>query len=256
MAKDPAVLWYWNDWQGGTVTLNRHLKGCYIDLLHAQFNNGRLSLAQVKTVLGVDFAQGWPALQAKFKKDGSDNYYNERLDEEIQKRRAFSKKQSDTAKKRWGDKSGNATAYAKGMPLENENEIENAIVVKDGGPGEELPGPVKGIFTDMIDKQIELTDLQIQNTITFVRIVSKKTLTVQEVRDYWDAFKINQFYKHEWKPSFEDVVSHFQHSLKIEKQKNGTHQQAFKPGNKSTGAEQLLSSLKEDIRSGASDHQG
>jgi len=40
--KDPAVLWYWNDWGGGTRTMSRQLKGCYMDLLEAQFNSGPL----------------------------------------------------------------------------------------------------------------------------------------------------------------------------------------------------------------------
>jgi len=39
MAKDPAVLWYWGDWAGGTATFNRFLKGCYMDLLTAKINN-------------------------------------------------------------------------------------------------------------------------------------------------------------------------------------------------------------------------
>jgi hypothetical protein len=251
MAKDPAVLWYWNDWQSGTVTLSRHLKGCYMDLLHAQFNNGRLSLAQIKTVLGVDFAQAWPALQAKFKKDGNDNYYNERAEFEKIKRQTYSESRR---------KNGVRPHMPKHMHThkDNVNENETAIVVKDGGLGEELPGPVKGLFTDLIDKQIELTDLQIGKTIEFVRIMSKKMLTVQEVKDYWDAYKINQFYKHEWYSGFEAVVSHFRNSLKIEKQKNGTHQQTpgKRPGRKSEGAEQLLASLKGDLAAGAEDHSG
>ena len=40
MAKDPAMLWYWADWHSGTATMSRFLKGCYMDLLHAQFNSG------------------------------------------------------------------------------------------------------------------------------------------------------------------------------------------------------------------------
>ncbi len=51
MAKDPATLWYWGDWQGGTSTFTRHLKGCYMDLLNAQFNNGHLSLDEIKKTI-------------------------------------------------------------------------------------------------------------------------------------------------------------------------------------------------------------
>lgn len=234
MGKDPAVLWYWNDWQGGTVTLNRHLKGCYMDLLHAQFNNGRMSLSQIKTVLGVDFAQAWPALQAKFKKDGNDNFYNERAEEEKLKRNGFLESRKSNGAKGGRPKKPNGYPYAKPKNnlAENVNENESTIVIKDGGMGEGLPAPISGIFTDMIDKQIELTDLQIANTIEFIRITSKKTLTVQDVSDHWSAFKINQFYKHEWYSSYEEVVSHFRNSLK-KQILNGTHQQSLngsKPG--------------------------
>lgn len=89
MAKDPAVLWYWSDWNSGTSTLSRFLKGCYMDLLHAQFNNGHLSLEEIKTVLGSDFGSSWPALQKKFSVDPAGNFFNERLEQEQLKRKSF-----------------------------------------------------------------------------------------------------------------------------------------------------------------------
>lgn len=89
MAKDPAMLWYWNDWNSGTVTLSRYLKGCYIDVLHAQFNNGHLSLEEIKTVLGSDFESSWPTLQKKFETDQNGLFFNKRLEQEQEKRRAF-----------------------------------------------------------------------------------------------------------------------------------------------------------------------
>lgn len=107
--KDPALLWYFNDWTGGTVTLSRHLKGCYIDLLSAQFNNGKLSIDEIKTVLGSDFGSSWPALQKKFKFEDS-LYFNERLQQEKDKRINF------TASRR-----SNAKAYAPATAEHMEN---------------------------------------------------------------------------------------------------------------------------------------
>lgn len=86
--KDPALLWYFNDWTGGTVTMNRHQKGAYIDLLAAQFNNGPLSLIEIKTVLGSDFGSTWPTIQKKFKSENG-LYFNERLQIERDKRSSF-----------------------------------------------------------------------------------------------------------------------------------------------------------------------
>lgn len=212
MAKDPATLWYWNDWQGGTVTLTRHLKGCYIDLLHAQFNNGRMTLSQIKTVLGVDFANAWPILQAKFKKDDKGHFYNERAELEKNKRQNFVQSRSN-------NKSGRKKSHDSNMNkhMDNVNENESAIVVKDEGSGEETLGPVSGLFTDLIDKQIELTEMQIGSTIVFIRLTCHTKITEQEIKDRWEAFKINQFWKHEWYPDFENVVTHFRNSLKLEK---------------------------------------
>ena len=89
MAKDPAMLWYWADWHSGTATMSRFLKGCYMDLLHAQFNSGPLSLEEIKTVLGSDFGTSWPTVQKKFKKSPDGLFFNERLEAEKEKRKKF-----------------------------------------------------------------------------------------------------------------------------------------------------------------------
>lgn len=139
MAKDPATLWYWNDWNGGTMTFTRHLKGCYMDLLAAQFNSGPLSLEQIKTVLGTDQAS-WTVLSKKFKRevnsDGIEVFFNERMETEKQKRSEHSKKQAENVKKRWDKYNGNTTVYTKPIPLENE--IENEKEFLKGGMGEKL----------------------------------------------------------------------------------------------------------------------
>jgi hypothetical protein len=117
--KDPAVLWYWNDWSGGTITLSRHLKGCYMDLLHAQFNAGHLSLDEIKTVLGSDFGSTWSTLQKKFKQDDKGLYYNERLVTESDKRKNFTKSRRENAK---GEKH-----MPEHMEIENEDVNKNII---------------------------------------------------------------------------------------------------------------------------------
>lgn len=134
MAKDPAFLFYPGDWQGGTATLNRHLKGCYIDLLIAQFNNGPLSLDEIKTVLGTDFQQAWPTLKKKFKVTDENLFFNERLATEQKKRAEHSQKQKDRIKDYWDRKKNvfqntavSTEANTGEVPLEDriENENEN-----------------------------------------------------------------------------------------------------------------------------------
>lgn len=98
MAKDPAFLFYPNDWLGGTMTLTRHQKGCYIDLLVAQFNSGPLSLEKIKTLLGADYGSSWPTLQEKFTYEEG-RFFNERLETEKVKRRDYVARQSENGRK-------------------------------------------------------------------------------------------------------------------------------------------------------------
>lgn len=124
--KDPAVLFYFNDWQGGTVTFSRFLKGCYMDLLHAQFNSGGLSLDEIKTVLGSDFGQSWPTLQKKFQ-IGEDNlYYNKRLLFEKTRRKEFSLKQKERVNNRYKKTNSLGTTNNESKNI-NEIEIDSEI---------------------------------------------------------------------------------------------------------------------------------
>ena len=134
MAKDPAVLWYWGDWYSGTSLMSRFLKGCYMDLLHAQFNNGRLSLEEIKICLGSDFGTSWPTIQKKFTRDENGMFFSERLEREKNKREEFCKSRSN-------NKSGRKKSYDKShdkhMINHMENENENEVLEEEKeGPGE------------------------------------------------------------------------------------------------------------------------
>jgi len=128
MAKDPAMLWYWGDWYSGTSLLSRFLKGCYMDLLHAQFNNGRLSVEDIKTCLGSDFGTSWPALQKKFKQDESGLFFNERFEQEKNKRKDYSQSRRDNISKRYSKATHEAT-HVIDMKVDKENENENSISI-------------------------------------------------------------------------------------------------------------------------------
>lgn len=112
--KDPAFLFYPNDWMGGTLTLNRHQKGCYIDLLVAQFNNGPLELEEIKIILGADFGQ-WNSLSKKFSFMNG-RYSNPRLEQEKSKRSTFTASRRSNAK---------AYAIATGEHMEDINKNIN-----------------------------------------------------------------------------------------------------------------------------------
>lgn len=148
--KDPAFLFYPGDWQGGTTTFSRHLKGAYIDVLVALFNNnGKLPIEDIKTVLGSDFGLSWPTLQKKFKfLDGL--YFNERLLTEMEKRSNFTLSRRKNAKH---------------MPkhMEDVNEDRNEDVIIKSIYGEF--GNVK-LFEDEYQKLI--TSLGEKNTLIII----------------------------------------------------------------------------------------
>lgn len=85
MAKDPAFLFYPNDYIGGTMGMTFEEKGAYIELLMTQFNRGHMTSQVIGQVVG----QLWVKIQDKFKIDASGLYYNERLELEIDKRKTF-----------------------------------------------------------------------------------------------------------------------------------------------------------------------
>jgi hypothetical protein len=119
MAKDPAFLFYPNDYLGGTMGMSFEMKGAYIDLLIFQFNNHHFTEAQAQQVLSICFTRVWDMLKSKFKNEGENGefYYNERLRIEVEKRKAFTESRKINALQRGKHKK----AYAQHMGNENEN---------------------------------------------------------------------------------------------------------------------------------------
>jgi len=88
MAKDPAFLFYPGDWLGGTMGMSFETKGVYLELLLLQFNNHHFSEEQAKHMLNTCFAKNWHKVKHKFKKEGK-FYYNEKLRNEIDRRKKY-----------------------------------------------------------------------------------------------------------------------------------------------------------------------
>lgn len=220
MPKDPAVLFYFDHWRGGTMTMTRHLKGCYIDLLDAQFNQGHLSLEEIRIVLGNDFAV-WGSLSKKFAVDEAGKYFNERLQLEQEKRKKFIGHQSENGKKGGRPKKktrGLNLGKPKKKPLVNVDININEDLIKDRGVGE-------GFFLNEITMQ-DLTKVEINAIRSFILAACQKKITDDDVGRYWEAFRINNSKNHEWYGSHEKLLIHFRHSLKNElnKKSNGTTQ--------------------------------
>lgn len=86
MAKDPAVLLYTSDFLTGTILMSNEQVGAYIRLLCLQHQKQRLSEKDMLKICGTHDADVFD----KFIKDENGLYYNERLDNEANRRRNYS----------------------------------------------------------------------------------------------------------------------------------------------------------------------
>jgi uncharacterized protein YdaU (DUF1376 family) len=238
--KDPAVLWYWNDWSGGTQTLTRHQKGCYMDLLHAQFNSGPLSLEEIKIVLGNDFAM-WGVLSKKFKETEDGLFFNERLAAEKSKREAYneSRRNNRSNKNKSYDKTYDIT-YENHMSshMENENENINEIDFKEkGGMGEKEKIPYEKIVESFNFICISLPKVQALTESRKAKIRSrwKELGSYEKFVDLFSATQNTPFCtgdnKTHWKASFDWLMDNDKNYLKVLEgnyQKQASHGNNFK----------------------------
>ena len=83
--KDPAVLFYTEAYLVGTKLMTYEQKGKYMDLLCLQHQQGHLSEDDMLAICG----ERDPRIFAKFLIDENGLYYNERMEEESIKRKAY-----------------------------------------------------------------------------------------------------------------------------------------------------------------------
>jgi uncharacterized protein YdaU (DUF1376 family) len=156
MSKDPAFLFYPNDYIGGTMGMTFEEKGAYIELLMLQFNRGHMT----SHMIGQTVGQLWDKIHDKFIKDDKGFYYNQRLDIEIENRKAY-------VSSRYNNLKGtNQYSKIKGhMTSHMENENINYI----------------SLFNKVIkENKIELTDEFKSLIIEWLKYKSEKRQTYKE----------------------------------------------------------------------------
>ena len=84
--KDPAFLFYSNDFLSGTMLMTNEQIGQYIKLLCLQHQKGRLKEKDMLNICKTHDED----IFSKFKKDENGNYYNQRLEDEILRRKKYS----------------------------------------------------------------------------------------------------------------------------------------------------------------------
>lgn len=94
--KDPAVLFYYQDFLVGTEFMTDEEIGKYIRILCHQADKGRLSKQQVLSICKASAIS--KSIQEKLKIDNDGFYYNERMEMEKEKRRKFAESRRNNAK--------------------------------------------------------------------------------------------------------------------------------------------------------------
>lgn len=128
MSKDPAFLFYPNDWLGGTLGMTFEEKGAYIEILMMQFNRGHMKESMIIQVIGSN----WDCIKSKFIQDELGLWYNVRLESEQTKRKAYSESRRNNKKGK--NQYSNSTydrSYDQHMigHMENENEDVNKDII-------------------------------------------------------------------------------------------------------------------------------
>lgn len=97
MTKDPAFLFYYQDFAYGTRRMTFAEKGAYIELLCEQADSGHLTLENIKRILKDSFSI-WDSICSKFIVDENGNYYNEVLDNHLNKRKKYTESRRNNLK--------------------------------------------------------------------------------------------------------------------------------------------------------------
>lgn len=136
MAKDPAFLFYSQDFFLGTATMSFEDKGKYIHIMCLMHQQGRLDEETIRFTVGSVSVK----LKNKFKIDENGFWYNSRLEEETKKRNHFTKTRRDNGSKGGRPKKdktdrllvGLATGNHSGSHMGNENDnINNTSIYTD-----------------------------------------------------------------------------------------------------------------------------
>ncbi len=128
MSKDPAFLFYSQDFFTGVATLTNEQVGKYIRLLCLQHQKGLLTEKDMLFICGSYDED----IFCKFKQDSDGKYFNVRLRKEVDKRFEYSKSRSKNRSSSKSDTNQNndsnhminiCSTYDNHMENENENEI-------------------------------------------------------------------------------------------------------------------------------------
>lgn len=183
--KDPAFLFYSSDFLSGTMLMTDEDVGKYIRLLCLQHQKGHLKEKDMLSICKT-FNED---IFSKFKKDEEGNYYNERLEYESNKRKAYSESRRNNRKKREEietyeeDMKNICNSYEKHMGNENVNINKNKnININNRKRGSKGKRKEEKTFDDVFAENNFSEDLEkaIKDFIE-MRKMMKKPMTVRSL---------------------------------------------------------------------------
>jgi uncharacterized protein YdaU (DUF1376 family) len=220
MAKDPAFNFYTNDFDQKTKFFTHEQVGMYLRLLMAQHQHGHLTEAQMMHICGRYDKDVF----LKFDKDSEGKFFNDRLELEVTKKKAYaeSRKNNRISKNKDTSKSYDTT-HVKHMinHMENENEIDNEIDIDKKGVQGKTNVPRDKVFTeqDLPGKLIWQDELYQETLFRLAR--SHNVFNLENLLDRWEGWYVNKF---EWKrKSLQEMRLSFESWIKDPKsrQQNG-----------------------------------
>lgn len=117
--KDPAVLFYFQDFLVGTEFMTDEEVGKYIRILCHQADKGALTEVQLKRICRTNLVPY--AIMEKLRQDENGNYYQQRMKIEREKRINYSESRRKNRETKVEDMNNICETYDKRMENENEN---------------------------------------------------------------------------------------------------------------------------------------
>ena len=218
--KDPAFLFYPNDYIGGTMGMTFEQKGAYMDLLMMQFNRGHMTNHMIGQVLGQEGGQLWDTIKDKFILDGEGRYYNQRLEIEQNKRKQFtdSRKNNRNGKNQYTKKGGQVNGH---MTSHMENRNEDIIISLSKSSSNEESS--KELQEDQKTEEPELFDFSCIKKRQYLESVYRATVLIPEIKvdinrfeKLAEQFIAEQQLKDEPPRNVQDYKNHFISWMKIQ----------------------------------------
>lgn len=200
MSKDPAFLFYHQDFFTGVSDMTNEEVGAYIKCLCVQASKGGITERHMKLI--CNSSETHTIIKNKFEFNSESQLFeNVRLKNEIEKRRKYSESRSNNRKKPNKPKENDgiiSNSYVKHM--ENENEDEN----KDD------------IDNNLVFKETLLKSENWKKTISETFNIS---ITEVEVRlENFHKHLLSEFKNH---PTMNEFTRHFKSWYRVNKEKNG-----------------------------------